>query len=89
MDDEAGLVHAHADGVVLDLAFRVDSHQGRGGYLVEHQPVGVDEKVLGAGHASREVRVNQVGPLVDRGELVGGGEVDPHLPLFLGDAVAY
>ena len=89
VDDEPGFVNAHADRVVLDLAFGVDPHQARGGDLVEHQPVGVDEEVLRSRHARREVRVDQIGPLVDRGELVGGGEVDPHLPLFLGDAVAY
>src|SRR6185436_6956855 len=42
----------------------------------------------GPRHARREVGVDQVGPLVDRAELVGGGEVDSRLPLLLADALA-
>jgi hypothetical protein len=34
------------------------------------------------------MRVDEVGPLVDVGELVGGGEVDARLPFLLADALA-
>src|SRR5688572_31602631 len=50
-----------------------------------HEAVGIDEEVLGAGHPRGEVGVDEVGPLVDVGELVGGGEVHARLPLFLAD----
>ena len=89
VDHEAGLVHAHADGVVDDLAFAVDLHQRGRGDLVEHHAERVDQEVvLWARHAGGEVREDEVGPLVLRRDLVGGGEVDADVPLFLADAIA-
>ena len=84
VDHEPGLVDAQARGVLEDIALLVDLYERRGGDLVEHQAERVDqEMVLGAGHARGEMREDQVGPFVVRGQLVGGGEIDPHIPLFL------
>src|SRR5581483_7559704 len=79
---EAGFVVAHARRVVEHASVRADLHQVRRGDLVEHQAVGIHEEVVRARNARREVGVDEVGPLEDGGELVGGGEVDADLPFF-------
>ena len=66
VDHEARLVHAHAERIVEDLAVPVDLHQVRRRDLVEHQAVGIEQEILGARDARREVRVDEVGPLEDR-----------------------
>src|SRR5437867_2257729 len=73
--DERGLV-----------ALEVDLHQAGGRDLVEEDAVRVDQElVLGVGHAQRDVREDEVLPLVERDEAVGGGEVDAGGPLVGGD----
>ena len=83
VDDEAGRVDR--EGRVDQLvALLVDLHQRRGGDLVEHQAVGIDQEVvLGAGHARADVREDQVAPAVERDQPVAGGQVHAQLP-FLG-----
>jgi hypothetical protein len=50
--------------------------------ISEHHVVRVDqEMVLGPGHTRREMGEDQVVPTVQRDQPVGGGEIDPRLPL--------
>ena len=87
VDHESGEVDAQPGGIVDDVAVLVDLHQRRGGDLLEHESIGIDQQVLGSGHPRREMRVDQVGPLEQRSELVGGRKIAAHFPLFLADAL--
>jgi hypothetical protein len=86
VDDEAGRVD-DVVGIAQQLAVLVDLDQARGGDLLEHHPVGVEQElVVGAGDARREVVADQVGPAEQRHQPVGRGEVQAYLPFGLGHA---
>ena len=90
MDHEAGAVDGC--GRIADrIAVEVDLDQRRGGDLLEHHVVRIDEEmVLRPRHPRREMREDQVVPPVERDEAVGGGEVDaqrPFRPLHLHPAM--
>src|SRR6185503_6440490 len=84
VDHVAGFVDAVVGlGLPDDLALDVDLHQARRGDLLVEHPVKIDEQMIGAGDARRDVIVDQVGYPVLVYEAIAGGEVDPRLP-FLG-----
>jgi len=65
------------------LALEVDLHQAGGRDLVEEDAVGVDEeRVLGARHAQRDMREDEVFPLVEGDQPIRGGEVDAGGPFL-------
>ena len=83
MNGEAGrvdLVIAFGELVAVE----VDLDEARRGDLVEHQAVRIDQEVmLGAGHARRDMGVNQIVPAVQGDEAIGSGEIDPLRPFGL------
>jgi hypothetical protein len=88
VNDEARAVHL-VGRVVEDVAVDVDLYQARGGDLLVEKAVGIDQElVLGSRHPQRDVVVDQVGPAVMRDQAVGGGEIDPRLPLVGAHALA-
>ena len=71
-------------GRVHDLvALQVDLDQIGGGHFLEHQPIGVDQEVLGTGNLGRHVGEDHVIPAMHRDQAVAGGQIHPGLP-FLG-----
>jgi hypothetical protein len=82
VDDEAGRVDRERR--ILDLvAVEVDLHEARRGDLVEEDAVGIDEElILGAGHAQRDVREDEVFPAEHRAGAIRGCEVDARRPFF-------
>src|SRR5688572_3752175 len=72
-------------GAVRDLApFEVDLDQTRSGDLLEQMTIGVDQEVvLGAGHASRDVREHEIVPAEERNQAITRGEIDALLPFGL------
>ncbi len=80
--DDVGRLHHR-------LTLDVDLHQRRGGDLLEHQLVGVDQEVvLGAGHARRQMGEDQVVPPVYGDQAIGRRQVDADRPLLWRDPVA-
>jgi hypothetical protein len=81
MDDEAGridLVVRVADDVAVDIHL----DQARGGDLLEHEAIGIDEEVVaGTRHAGRKMRADQVRPAEQVHQPVGRRQVDAPLPL--------
>ncbi len=70
-----------------DLAVDIDLDQARCGDFLEHQAIGVDQEMLiGAGHARRNVRVEEIIEAMDRRHAVECGEIDAGAPFGIGDA---
>jgi hypothetical protein len=84
VDHEAGLVDAVAGaGIEHQPAVEVDFHEARGGDFLVGVSIGVDEEVtLLAGHAARDVVVDQVVHAEQRDQPVAGRDVHAHRPLF-------
>ncbi|MNP51903.1 hypothetical protein D3C76_1462580 [compost metagenome] len=90
VNDIACLVDAQPQRIIDDAAIDVDLDQVGGGDFVEQQAKGVDQEVLvRPWHAGREVRVDMVGPAKQRRQAIGGGQLDPHLPLLAADSLAH
>src|SRR4026208_471444 len=70
------------------LPMEVDAHQARRGDLLEHEPVRLDQEVMRAGHARRDVREHQIVPAEVRHEAIAGREIDARPPLLRSDLVA-
>ena len=90
-----GAVDAEASGVHFivaghdDVAFEIDLDQIGGGDLVEHQAIGIDQKMMfGPRHARRQMGEDHVGPAVVVDQAIGGRQIDPHLPFLGADATA-
>jgi len=89
-DVVANLMHGAVNGVPsgIDLvravrhfvAGQIDFHQAGRGDFVKHQPVWVDQKVIGFGNLGRDVREDQVIPAMQRDQSVTGRQIDPRLP---------
>lgn len=47
---------------------------------MEHQPVRIDQEMLGFGNLRRDMGEDEVIPAVQRHQSVAGGEVHPRLP---------
>ena len=63
------------------VAGEIDLDQTRGGDLVEHHAVGIDQEVmLGPRHARREVREDEVVPMKMRDQSIGCGKRDARVP---------
>ncbi len=80
VDDEACRIHREGRVVQL-VALHVDLDQARGGDLVEHQPVGIDQElVFGAryrfGQLGADVGEDKVAPAIERDQPVAGSQVD-------------
>jgi hypothetical protein len=69
------------------VAVMIHLDQTRGGDLIEQHAIGVDQEMLGAGHARTDVREHQIVPVEVRHQPVGGSKVDAHRP-FLGGMAA-
>ena len=83
MDGEAGRVDAVVALGEL-VAVEIDLDQARGGDLVEHQAVGIDqEMMLRSRHPRGDVGVDQIVPAIMRDQPVAGGEIDALVPLGL------
>ena len=83
VDHIAGVVDAVVGvGLADDVAVDIDLDQARRGDLLVEQPVEIDQQVLGAGNARRDVVVDQVGHAVGIDQPVAGREIDPGLPLL-------
>ena len=80
VDDEPGRVEGIVGG--LDqIPVQVDLHQAGSRHLVIAQPVGVDQKVVfGAGHAKRDMPVDQLAPVEIVHDPVARRELDPEVP---------
>ena len=69
------------------VAVDADLDQRRGGDLLEHHVIGVDqEMMLGPRDPRRQMGEDQIVPAVQRHQPIGGGKVDPRLPLAGGIA---
>ena len=86
MNDDPG-VDRLIFGRLDQMAVRnIDFQQVRGGDLVEHQPGGVDQHLVGvARHPRRIMGQYQIVPAEMRDQPVAGGEIDPHRPFFRAD----
>ena len=87
VDDEAGRVDRERR-LLQHLAFDVDLDQARRRDLVEHQAVGIDQVVLGAGDPGGDVGEDEIVPAEQGDQAVGGGEVEASLP-FVGRDPAF
>ena len=70
------------------VPFEVDAHQARRSDLLEHEAVRIDQEVVRAGHARRDVREHQIVPTEMRHEPIAGREVDARRPFLRRDLVA-
>ena len=84
VDDEAGRVDRERR-LLQHLALDVDLDQARRRDLVEHQAVGIDQVVLGAGDPGGDVGEDEVVPAEQGDQAVGGGEVEAGLPFVVRD----
>ena len=78
--DFVGAVHQFVAGLIdLDQAGRGD--------LVEHQPIRVDQEIIGARHLGRDMGEDQVIPAMQRHQAIAGRQVDAGLPFGSADLV--
>ena len=84
VDDEAGRVDRERR-LLQHLALDVDLDQARRRDLVEHQAVGIDQVVLGAGDPGGDVGEDEIVPAEQGDQAVGGGEVEAGLPFVVRD----
>ena len=90
VDHIAGVVDPQARRVIDKGAVQIDLDQVGGADFVEQQPESIDQEMrLGPWHPRREMRVDMIGPLVQRRQSVGRGQLDPHLPLLRCDPLAH
>src|SRR5206468_1749314 len=80
MDGEARRIDT-VGSVFNDSPVNIDFHQVRGGHLLEQQSVWIEQEMLGAGNAGRDMRIDQIGHPELRDQAIGCGQVDPRLPL--------
>ena len=67
------------------VAVEINLHQTRCGDFVEHQAIGVDQKMmLRPRDPRRNVSVDQIVPAVMRDQAIACGEIDPLVPFSLG-----
>ena len=72
--------------IANELAGTIDLDQVGRGDLVEGQAESVDEEVIRlARNGGRQVGVDQVIPAVERGQSIGGGQVDAYCALGFAD----
>ena len=87
VDDVTRRINAEPRRVVDDISFGGDLDQIGGGDFVPQQTEGIDQKMMRlAGHARRDMRVDQVGHTEMCGQSVTSGKVDAPLPFFGTDA---
>ena len=89
VNDEACGVHGKRRLHEL-VAGHVHLDQRRGGDLVKHQPVGVDEKVvICPRQACADVGEDQIAPAVEGHQPVAGRKIGAQLPLFGADQMLH
>src|SRR5690606_19353477 len=80
VDDEAGQVNFLRS--VYDIPVQVQRDEIGGGNLVVSQAEAVDEEIIGARDAGRDVVVDEVGVPEQVRQTISSGEVHPHSPLL-------
>ena len=61
---------------------QIDAHEIRGSDFLEHQSIRIDQKIVTARHARRDVREDQIIPAEVRDQPIAGGEIDAGRPLL-------
>ena len=90
VNDIAGKVDAVIGiGLGNDVALDVDFDEARCRDFLVEKAVKIDQQMLGAGNARRDMVVDKVGHAVGIDQPIASGEIDPSLPFLCGDFVAH
>ncbi len=90
VDHVTGVVDAQSGRVIDNRAVDIDLDQVGRRDFIEQQAEGVDQKVLvRPRHPSREMRVDVIGPALERRQTIRRRQLDPDFPFLWRNPVAH